>query len=192
MLIVSQVIDRINGLIEKICLVLILLSTLISALNALIRKIFSFSSNAFLEIQWYFFAAVFMLGAGYVFLKNGHVRIDFLSSKFSPRLRNFVDIFGIVFFLFPFCYLLITLSWPVFEQAWITGEVSSNEGGLIRWPVLILIPVGFSLLTLQGVSEIIKRVAFLTGKGPDVLAPESDSKVAEEHLKLNSNPDTIS
>ncbi len=163
---------------------LILATTLISAGNALVRKIFNASSNSLLEIQWYLFAAVFLLGAGYGFLKNAHVRIDFISSKLSAHTRNWIDVAGIVLVLFPFCGVIITLAWPFFTQALTSGEMSQNAGGLIRWPVYGLIPLGFALLLLQGLSELIKRVAFLTGNGPDVLSSEEaksdDQKKVEE------------
>lgn len=167
---ISRLIDAINDRIGRLMMWFVLAATLISAVNAIVRKVFGTSSNAWLEVQWYLFAAVFLLGGGYAFLRNAHVRIDFLSSKFSARARNWVDIVGIVAFVFPLCVLLMTEGWPVFARAWVSGEMSSNAGGLIRWPVYALIPLGFAILMLQGVSEIIKRVAFLTGRGPDVLA----------------------
>lgn len=169
LLAVSRVIDAINHFVGRIALWLILAATLISASNAVVRKALGVSSNAWLEIQWYLFAAVFMLGGGYAFLRNQHVRIDFLSSRFSARTRNWVDIGGIVLFLLPLCYLMVTEGWPLFERAWVSGEMSSNAGGLVRWPVYALIPAGFALLLLQGISECVKRVAFLSGHGPDVL-----------------------
>ncbi|GAA6143627.1 TRAP transporter small permease subunit [Hydrogenophaga sp. 5NK40-0174] len=153
---------------------LILAATLISAGNAIIRKLFNTSSNAWLEIQWYLFAGVFMLGAGYAFLKNAHVRIDFLSTKFSARTRNWIDIIGIIVFLFPLCWLMSYYAWPLLAEKYASGETSVNAGGLIRWPVFALIPAGFGLLALQGVSELIKRVAFLTGAGSDALAHEEE------------------
>lgn len=154
---------------------LILLATLISAGNAIVRKIFGVSSNALLEIQWYLFAAVFMLGGGYAFLKNAHVRIDFLAARFSSKARNWVDIFGIVLFLTPLCLLMIVEGWPIFYRAWEVGEVSSNAGGLLRWPVLLLIPAGFSLLLLQGASELIKRVAYIRGLTEDPLRHKDET-----------------
>jgi len=161
-----------------------LATTLISAGNAIIRKLFGTSSNAWLEIQWYLFAAVFMLGSGYAFLRNAHVRIDFISSRFSARTRNWVDIGGILIFVFPLCYMLFVQGWPLFTQALSSGEMSSNAGGLIRWPIYALIPFGFALLFVQGVSELIKRAAFLTGDGPDPLAHEgpSDEELLAQQL----------
>ena len=178
---ISRLIDDLSRVIGKISMWLILAVTLISAGNAIIRKVFGTSSNAWLEIQWYLFAAVFTLGAGYAFLCNAHVRIDFVSSKFSARTRNWVDVVGIIVFLAPLCYLMITLGWPLFQNAWETGEMSSNAGGLIRWPVYLMVPLGFALLLLQGISELIKRFAFLTGQGPDALAPQ-DGPTEEERL----------
>ena len=176
----SRLIDVMSPLIGTALLFFLLAATLIIASHALIRKVFNISSNAFLEIQWYLFAAVFMLGSGYAFLKNAHVRIDFISSKFSARGRNIVDVIGIIVFVFPLCYLMVKLSWPVFENAWVSGEMSSNAGGLVRWPVYGVIPLGFVILAMQAVSELIKRVAFLTGNGPDVLAHDRPSD--EENL----------
>lgn len=180
----SRLIDAFSDMIGKLVMWFILATTLISAGNAIVRKLFDSSSNALLEIQWYLFAAVFMLGSGYAFLRNAHVRIDFISSKFSARGRNWVDVVGILIFLFPLCYMMATLGWPLFERAWVTGEMSSNSGGLIRWPVYGLIPLGFAILFLQGISELIKRLAFLTGNGPDVLAHEgpSDEELLAQQL----------
>lgn len=181
----SRLIDGMTNLIGRAMMWFLLATTLISASNAIIRKLFNVSSNAFLEIQWYLFAAVFMLGSGYAFLKNAHVRIDFISSKFSDRGRNIVDVIGIIVFVFPLCYLMVKLSWPVFENAWVSGEMSSNAGGLIRWPVYGVIPLGFVILAVQATSELIKRLAFLTGNGPDVLAhdgPTDEEKLAEALL----------
>lgn len=168
-MIYSRVVDAVNDLIGKLVMWLILLATVISAANAVSRYAFRISSNAFLEIQWYLFGAVFLLGGGYAFLRNAHVRIDVLSSRMSPRFRNWVDIIGITFFLLPLCYMMITMGWPIFERAWQSGEVSSSAGGLLRWPAYLLIPVGFGLLGLQGISELIKRFNYLFAGGPDPL-----------------------
>ncbi|MGE0350507.1 TRAP transporter small permease subunit [Hydrogenophaga sp.] len=176
---ISRLIDALAELIGKLAMWFILAATLISAGNAIVRKIFSVSSNSLLEVQWYLFAAVFMLGGGYAFLRNAHVRIDFVSGRFSARTRNWIDVAGIVIFLFPLCYMMMTLGWPLFERAWETGEMSSNAGGLIRWPVYGLIPLGFALLMLQGASELIKRFAFLTGNGPDALSHTGPDEVQQ-------------
>ena len=182
LLTLSGLIDRVNTWIGKMAMWLVLATTLISAGNAIVRKAFDTSSNALLEIQWYLFAGVFMLAAGYAFLANAHVRIDFVASRLSARTRNWIDVIGIVAVLFPFCLISISLSWPLFTNAWVSGEMSSNAGGLIRWPVYLLIPLGFVLLMLQGVSELVKRIAFLQGQGPDVLAHQvsDEEKLAQE------------
>lgn len=180
LLFVSRWIDALGAAIGRLGMWLILAATLISAGNAIVRKAFSTSSNALLEVQWYLFAAVFMLGGGFAFLRNAHVRIDFIASQFSARTRNWIDVIGIVVFLWPLCYLMITLGWPLFERAWQSGEVSANAGGLIRWPVYLLIPAGFALLALQSVSELIKRVAFLLGQGVDPLVHSGSSAALEK------------
>ncbi len=159
----SRAIDWINEQIGRIIMWLVLASVLISATNAIVRKVLSTSSNAWLEIQWYLFAAVFMLGVGYVLLHNAHVRIDFISSRLSKRTNAIIDIFGMVVFITPLSVILIKLSWPLFVNAWHSGEMSQNAGGLVRWPVYLLVPTGFAILLAQAVSELIKRVAFLTG-----------------------------
>lgn len=185
----SQLVDAFTDRLGRLLIWLILAAVLISAGNAVVRKLFSVSSNALLEVQWYLFAAVFMLGAGYAFLKNAHVRIDFLSNRLSPRTRNIIDVVGIVVFLFPLCYMLVVLSWPLLANAWHSGEMSQNAGGLIRWPMYLLVPLGFALLALQGASEIVKRIAFLAGAGPDTLGHhEAGTRAAvdqeiEEHAE---------
>lgn len=179
----SRLIDKISTAVGKFTMWLILATTLISAGNAIVRKLFDTSSNALLEIQWYLFAGVFMLGAGYGFLKNSHVRIDFISSRLSARARNWVDVIGILAVLFPFCLLCVYLSWPFFTKALISGEMSQNAGGLIRWPAYALIPAGFALLMLQGVSELIKRISFLQGTGPDVISSEDAKSDEQKHLE---------
>jgi len=177
----SGVIDRINAFVGKWVAWLILAAVIVSASNALIRKIFNISSNGFLEIQWYFFAAVFLLCAGYTMLRNEHVKIDVIAHLFSKRKQMWIDIIGIVFFLFPFVVAVIYLSWPLFVTALRTGEMSQNAGGLIRWPVFMLLPVGFALLGIQGISELIKRFAFLAGLIDDPTR-KLQQKTAEQEL----------
>jgi len=179
----SRVIDSISTFMGKSTMWLILAITLISAGNAIVRKAFDMSSNGLLEIQWYLFAAVFMLGAGYGLLKDSHVRIDFISNRLTSRTRNWVDLLGIVFVLFPFCVLMIVLSWPVFMSAYNNGEMSQNAGGLIRWPAYLLVPVGFALLMMQGVSELIKRIAFLRGLIEDPIGEEASKSDDQKHMK---------
>jgi TRAP-type mannitol/chloroaromatic compound transport system permease small subunit len=179
----SRLIDKINTFVGRGTMWLILATTLVSAGNAIVRKIFNVGSNGLLEIQWYLFAAVFMLGAGYGFLRNSHVRIDFISSKLSDRTRNWIDVFGILVVLLPFCILAIGLSWPFFAQAFVSGEMSQNAGGLVRWPAYLLIPVGFVFLALQGVSELIKRLAFLRGLISDPLHAEETKSDDQKRLE---------
>ncbi|MEW5885809.1 MAG: TRAP transporter small permease subunit [Pseudomonadota bacterium] len=175
----SRAIDALNGALGKVLMWLVLLTVLISAGNAISRYALSISSNAWLEIQWYLFGAVFLLGAGFAFLRNAHVRIDVVSSRLSARTRNWIDILGILVFLLPLCYLMIALGWPLFERAWISGEMSPNAGGLIRWPAYLMIPLGFALLALQALSELIKRFNFLYFGGPDALAQGVSSDVEQ-------------
>jgi TRAP-type mannitol/chloroaromatic compound transport system permease small subunit len=177
----SRLIDALNERVGRVVLWLVLASVLISAGNAIVRKVFGTSSNAWLEIQWYLYAAVFLMAAGYTLKYNEHVRIDVITGRFSPRTRNWIDVFGLTVFLMPWALLMVWLGWPFFAQAYVSGEVSSNFGGLIRWPVYIFIPLGFGLLGLQGISELIKRVAFLRGQAPDPLSKQID-KTAEEEL----------
>jgi TRAP-type mannitol/chloroaromatic compound transport system permease small subunit len=180
---VSRLIDRMSELIGKSVMWLILVVTLISAINAILRKAFDLSSNAWLELQWYLFAAVFLLGAGYVFLRNAHVRIDFISSRLTARARNWIDVAGIVLFLIPLCLIVIRLSWPLFYNAYVSGELSQNAGGLIRWPAYGMIPLGFTLLLLQAISELIKRIAFLRGAIADPLESETEKSDEEKLLE---------
>ncbi len=163
----SRLIDRLNELVGRSIAWLVLVAVLISGGTAVVRKAFHMSSNALLEIQWYLFAAMFLLAAGYTLLRQEHVRIDVLLGRFSRRTQVKIEIFGIVAFLFPFVIVLVKLVIPLVVRAYLTGEMSPNDGGLIRWPAFALVPAGFSLLGLQGVSELIKRVAYLMGQGPD-------------------------
>jgi TRAP-type mannitol/chloroaromatic compound transport system permease small subunit len=180
----SRLIDSFNEWVGRLIMWLVLAAVLISAGNAIVRKAFNIGSNAFLEIQWYLFAAVFMLGVGYVMLRNAHVRIDFISSKLSPRTNALIDAIGIVVFTIPLSLIMIDLGWPLFLRAYDSGEMSQNAGGLIRWPVLLLVPLGFAILAAQSVSELIKRVAFLTGHRDEPFSPEpnkmDEAKLVEE------------
>jgi TRAP-type mannitol/chloroaromatic compound transport system permease small subunit len=167
LLTVSRAIDALNERIGKIVLWLVLVMALVSASNAVARYLFNLSSNAWLELQWYLFAAVFLLCAGYTLLHNEHIRIDVVSSRLSRRTQLWIDIFGTVFFLLPVTIFIMVLSWPIFANAWVSNEISGNAGGLIRWPARLMVPAGFFLLSLQGVSELIKRIAVLRGILPD-------------------------
>ncbi|MBL8332382.1 MAG: TRAP transporter small permease subunit, partial [Rubrivivax sp.] len=156
---------------------------LISAGNAIVRKAFNIGSNAFLEIQWYLFSGVFMLGVGYVMLRNAHVRIDFISSRLSARTNAIIDALGIVVFTIPLSLIMIDLGWPLFQRAWQSGEMSQNAGGLIRWPVLMLVPLGFAILLAQALSELIKRLAFLRGHRDQPFSVDNSS-LNEEQLAV--------
>jgi TRAP-type mannitol/chloroaromatic compound transport system permease small subunit len=177
-------IDRLNEKIGKSIIWLVLIAVLISAANAVVRKAFNISSNAFLEIQWYLFSGVFLLGAAWALQKNDHVRIDVISGNFSKRTQIWLEIFGTVFFLLPMTLMILWLSWPVFVTAYQSGEVSPSAGGLIYWPARLLVPVGFALLGLQGLSQLIKCFGFLAGRCPDPTEkehrPSAEEELAEE------------
>jgi len=177
----SRAIDRLNERIGLTVSWLVLAAVLISAANAVVRKGFNVSSNAFLEIQWYLFSVVFLFCAGYTLLRNQHVRIDVIAGRLSPRAQAWIDILGTLFFLLPMSVTIMWLSWPVFIEAYQRQEVSTNAGGLIIWPARLLVPIGFFLLVIQGISELIKRVAFLKGLIPDP-AQKQHEKSAEEQL----------
>lgn len=164
---ISRLIDGLNERVGRVVAWLVLISVLVSAGNATVRYALNLSSNAWLEIQWYLFSAIFLLGAGYTLGRNEHVRVDVLAGRLSRRGQAWIDILGGTLFLLPIAILILYLSWPMFMQSYASGEISSDAGGLIRWPVKLLIPAGFALLVLQGLSEIIKRVAFLRGIIPD-------------------------
>ncbi|MBB5018987.1 TRAP-type mannitol/chloroaromatic compound transport system permease small subunit [Chitinivorax tropicus] len=168
----SRWIDAVTEFVGKSAMWLVLMVVLISAGNAIIRKAFDISSNAFLEIQWYLFSAIFLLGAAYTLLRNEHIRIDVIVGRLSPRQQAWVDILGAIFFLLPMACLIVYYSWPFVTRAIISNEMSPDAGGLIRWPVWVLIPAGFGLLILQACSEIIKRIAFLQ----DLIPNPADSK----------------
>jgi TRAP-type mannitol/chloroaromatic compound transport system permease small subunit len=177
----SRAIDAFSEWLGRHLMWLVLIVTLISATNAIVRKAFDRSSNGFLEIQWYLFAAIFLLAAGYTLLRNEHVKIDVVLGRFSKRTQIMVEIFGLIVFLFPFVYAVIHEAMPLVIKAYNSGEMSENAGGLIRWPVYALLPLGFAFLGLQGVSEIIKRVAFLQGLIDDP-TKKKQQKTAEEEL----------
>jgi TRAP-type mannitol/chloroaromatic compound transport system permease small subunit len=177
----SRWIDSLNEFVGRWLGWLVLAAVLISAGNAAVRKAFDMSSNAFLEIQWYLFAAVFLVASGYTMLRQEHVKIDVVLHRFSRRTQVKVEIFGILAFLIPFVLTVIGLVWPLVTKAYIHGEMSSNAGGLIRWPVFAMVPLGFSLLGLQAASELIKRIAFLMGLAADP-GKKLQDKSAEEEL----------
>jgi TRAP-type mannitol/chloroaromatic compound transport system permease small subunit len=164
LLAVSNAIDLLNEKIGYVCNLLVLLACLVSAGNAMIRYAFSYSSNGWLELQWYMFAILVMFGASYTFRRNEHVRVEILYLMLSERGQLWLDLIGTLFFLVPSCLLLAYLSWPFFLQSYDVGETSGNAGGLLRWPIKLVIPSGFVLLALQGLSEVIKRIAALRGE----------------------------
>src|SRR5205085_1439980 len=163
----SRAIDALNEQVGRLVYWCVLITVLVSAANATSRYALNMASNAWLELQWYLFAAVFLLCSGYTLLRNEHIRIDIIAGRLSRKTQTWIDILGTIFFLLPMAVLIMWLSWPVFTDSFMEQESSSNAGGLIRWPVKLLIPVGFLLLTLQGISELIKRIAFLKGLIPD-------------------------
>ncbi len=169
----SRVIDAFNERVGRALAWLILAAVIVSTVNALIRKIFNSSSNAWLELQWYLFGAVFLGCAAYTFLKNEHIRIDIVSSKMSQRYRNTVELIGHIFFLMPLCLMMIYFGFPFFYSSFIIGETSTNAGGLIQWPAKLMIPLGFCMLFAQAISETIKRVAVIQGLIPDPQALKS-------------------
>jgi len=177
----SKKIDALSEWVGRWVAWLLLFAVLISAANAVVRKAFNMSSNGFLEIQWYLFAATFLLASGYTLLRQEHVKIDVVSGRFSKRTQVWIDIIGICVFLFPFVIVIIKLAMPLVINAYVTQEVSSNAGGLIRWPVFALLPLGLLLLGIQAVSELIKRIAFLQGLIPDPTKKQG-SKTPEEEL----------
>ncbi len=188
----SGLIDALNERVGRLSYWLILVMVLVSAGNASVRYAFDRSSNAWLEIQWYLFSAVFLLGAGYTLLHNQHVRIDVISGRLSKRARAWIDVLGTLFFLLPMAIAIMWMSWPVFVQSYQLHEESSNAGGLIVWPARLMVPVGFVLLVLQGISELIKRVAFLRGLIPDPSekneGPSLEEQLAEALRKERGEP----
>lgn len=163
----SRGIDWISDRIGRLVYWCVLLAVLISAGNATVRYTLDTSSNAWLEIQWYLFSAIFLLCAGYTLLHNEHVRIDVVSGRLSRRTQLWIDLLGTLFFLLPMAIVIGWLSWPLVSDAYLRHEMSGDAGGLLRWPVKLLIPIGFALLALQGISEVIKRIAWLCGAASD-------------------------
>lgn len=170
----SQAIDRLNSLIGRITAWAIFVAILISSGNALVRYVFHISSNAWLETQWLLFGAVFMLCAAWTFQENGHIRIDIISSRLKVRTRSWIDVIGHIFFLFPFVLIMIFDSYPFFMKSYIAMDGSASAGGLPVWPGKFLIFLGFVLLGLQGISELIKRFAIMNGLIEDVHAEQEE------------------
>lgn len=178
----SRAIDELNERVGRLVYWLILIMVLVSAANATSRYALSIASNAWLELQWYLFSAVFLLCAGYTLRHNEHIRIDVVSSRLSRRTQIWIDVFGLIFFLLPISVYMMWSSWPIFMNAWNSGEVSASAGGLIRWPARLLVPAGFFLLTLQGISEMIKRIATLMGLIPDTVEKHEDPALEQLHV----------
>ena len=185
----SRGIDEVSAWLGRSVAWLILVAVIVSAANAIVRKAFDVSSNAWLELQWYLFGAVFMLAASWTLLKNEHVRIDVVSQRLSQRTRLWVDLVCHVLFLVPFVVLMSWLSWPFFWRSWVTGEQSMNAGGLILWPAKLLILAGFILLIFQAFSEIVKTIAILRGDLPMPVETEEDHLPPElrEHAHLDDD-----
>lgn len=187
LLAVSRAIDALSERIGRVMYWLVLATVLISAANATVRKLFNYSSNAYLEIQWYLFSMIFLFCAGYTLKHNEHVRIDIITARFSAKVRASIDIFGTLFFLLPMAGLILWLSWPVFVDAYTRNEVSTNAGGLVIWPARLMVPVGFFLLIVQALSELIKRVAFLNNLIPDpnekIVTRTPEEELADEILR---------
>jgi TRAP-type mannitol/chloroaromatic compound transport system permease small subunit len=187
LLALSRGIDALNERVGKVVTWLVLAAVVVSAANAIVRKAFDMSSNAFLEIQWYLFSAVFLLCAAWTLLRNEHIRIDVVAGRFSKRTQTWIDVFGTVFFLFPMACLILYEAVPWAWRAVQSGEISASAGGLILWPAKVLVPIGFVLLILQGFSELVKRIAFLRGEGPDPTErfheKSAEEALAEEILK---------
>ena len=184
LLTLSSLIDKLNVLVGRTVMWLVLIVVLVSSMNAISRKAFDMSSNMWLELQWYLFGAIFLLAAGYTFLRNSHVRVDIFSTMLSERKQIMIEIFGVLFFLMPACFILLYFSIPVFWESFVSGEMSSNSGGLIRWPAKLLIPIGFTLLILAGISHLIKCIGFLKGvcvnPTKTLLEKTPEEKLAEE------------
>lgn len=180
----SRAVDWLNAQVGKYVIWLILAATVISATNAVVRKAFNYSSNAYLEAQWYLFAWSFLVAAGFTLLHREHVRIDVLNSRLPKTVRIWIDIIGYAFFLTPMCLMALYLCTPQFIGQFVSGEMSGNPGGLIRWPVWLALPVGFTLLLLQGWSELIKCIAFLRGEGPD--PTEKPSQKSDEEALIEA------
>jgi TRAP-type mannitol/chloroaromatic compound transport system permease small subunit len=186
LLTLSRVIDAVNTRIGKWVAWLVVAAVAISATNATVRKVFDTSSNAWLELQWVLFAAVFLLCASWTLIQNEHIRIDIVNSFFSNRAKSWIELVGHLFFLLPFTIVMIVTGWPFFIASWSINEQSVNAGGLPQWPAKFLVPLGFALLFLQGVSELVKRIAVMRGRIPDPLAggPSSAEAEAEELIRL--------
>lgn len=190
LLALSRAIDAVNFRLGKWLAWLVVAAVIVSAANATVRKVFDTSSNAWLELQWYLFSIVFLMCASWTLLANEHIRIDIVNSLFPKRVRDWIDVFGHFFFLLPFTLVMIVTGWPFFRASFRVNEVSTNAGGLLVWPIKLLVPVAFTFLFFQGVSELIKRIAVIRGLIPDPHARTltSAEAEAEELIKALKNP----
>jgi len=183
LLAISRAVDAVNERVGRLVYWCVLAAVLVSAANAIVRYTLNTSSNAWLEIQWYLFAAIFLLCSGYTFLHNEHIRIDVVSGHLSRRAQVWIDIICTILFMLPMTGYIVWLSWPIFVNAWTSGEISGNAGGLIRWPVRLLVPLGFFLLFAQGISELIKRIAFLRGLIADPVEKHADPAIEQMQIE---------
>ena len=186
LLTMSRWIDAINDRVGRFVSWAILLAVVVAVFNAFGRKFMHAGSNAWIELQWYLFGALFLLSSGYTLLKNGHVRVDVLSSRLAKRTQMWIEVIGTVFFLLPMALVIMWLGWPMFWESWQTQEMSSNAGGLIRWPAKLMVPVGFCLLIAAALSHLVKAIAFLQGRGPDPTRREtavSEEEALAEELR---------
>jgi TRAP-type mannitol/chloroaromatic compound transport system permease small subunit len=180
----SRIIDELNERIGKIAAWAIVVAVIVSAVNAIVRKVFGTSSNAWLELQWYLFGAVFMLCASWALKANEHIRIDIVSNRYSQRTRNFIEMLGHLAFLLPLVLVMVWLSWPFFWRSYSSGEVSTNAGGLLIWPAKGLILLGFILLFFQWLSELIKRIGIIRGELPETLSGGHQAAAEAEAERL--------
>ena len=183
LLALSRAIDAVNARIGKIVSWLIVVAVLVSATNAVVRKVFDMSSNSWLELQWVLFAAVFLCCSPWTLIDNEHIRIDIVNARLSTKVRNWIDLLGGIFFLLPFTIVMLITSWPFFLNSYRINEQSLNAGGLAQWPAKMLVPIGFALLFVQAISEIIKRIAIMTGRMEDPHEGASSHAVLEAEVE---------
>lgn len=183
LLALSRAIDAVNARIGKIVSWLIVAAVLVSSINAVVRKVFDLSSNSWLELQWVLFAAVFLCCSPWTLIDNEHIRIDIVNARLSRSVRNWIDLLGGVFFLLPFTIVMLVTSWPFFLNSYRINEQSLNAGGLPQWPAKMLVPLGFALLFVQAISEIIKRIAIMQGRMEDPHEGASGHAVLEAEVE---------
>jgi TRAP-type mannitol/chloroaromatic compound transport system permease small subunit len=180
---ISRVIDTVNGRVGRWVAWLILVAVMVSTVNAVTRKLFDMSSNAWLELQWVLFGAVFLLCSPWTLMSNEHIRIDIVNSRLSKGTRNWIDLLGHAVFLLPFCVIMVITSWPFAQRSFLLNEQSLNAGGLPQWPAKFLVFIGFVLLTAQGISEFIKRLAIMRGDLEDTTSGGGHHEAAEAEAR---------